>query len=201
MTSTEIQQVYTPTRDLSILHPLPTILPLYTYTKLLPHVAVSPKPNCVMMSTCCSHSNSSMDFFYVKCRLHVSGRAGMVCYLALSAMRICHQNTHPMNASLNSLCNCCVSSALMFLSAFCWGPIMTVGLSLLFEFVILSVFILLFSILLLSWMMFVHCHLFSILLWICFLCVCVSIVCSWLLIHLGFLCLTCLAELHHFLAL
>ena len=73
---------------------------------------------------------------------------------------------------------------------------MTIGLKPILEFGILSVFILYFFILPVSYMSFVHCHLFSILLWnYTLLC------CSWLLRHLGFLCLACLVKLDHFLSI
>ena len=78
---------------------------------------------------------------------------------------------------------------------------MTIGLSLLFELGMLSMFILQFWNLPVSCMLFVNCHLYSHLIMDFLSFGCTSIVLQLVLRHLGFLWLACLAELSHFLAL
>ena len=87
---------------------------------------------------------------FVMHRLHAWG-PGTAYYLALSAANVPLLHPIPMNTSLNSLCSCCVISALALISTLFWGPGMqyfillllstTVGLSPIFEFEIMSVYV------------------------------------------------------------
>ena len=99
-------------------HSLTLPLALGTSTKLLYYSDISSIPSGAIMSCCCSLSNSSLNGFCSAYATHLGG----TWYSLLSSFSCKANMPSKHRMPLNSLCICCVNSALFFLSVSQFGP-------------------------------------------------------------------------------